>query len=179
MQSSPTSTPSPQKLVCDYHPSVNTLRKTTLICSYSTPINLAENMYHISCLLYVCYRPDAPHWWCPRWTLGWQLTWLDPFQILPGRFDCFADTLRLHCPGAGAPCTSPPGVAVRPRPGFDSVMALAESGGQQSAVFGPLVGTLERLGWRRGVDILAHGYDWRCACLCVSLQHITLYKLAL
>jgi hypothetical protein len=102
-------------------------------------------------------RRGLPHWWCPR-AQPWTLAWLNPLELLPGRFACFAANFRLACGPAGR-CSPPPGVAVRPRPGFDSAMRVLPLGPE--GVFGRLVEALEALGWRRDRDLVAHLYDWR------------------
>jgi hypothetical protein len=123
------------------------------------PIILIPPLTGVQLELKLDNRPSPVHWWCRRWQ-PWTLAWLNPFELLPGWFDCFVQNIKQECAPDGS-CTAPTGTEVRPRPGFDSAMYVLPWTGSRFSVFGPLAKALEELGWVRGETLIAHLYDWR------------------
>lgn len=99
------------------------------------------------------------HWWCWHASRSWSRLWLNAWYLFPGQFKCFAEYARVEFDATTGRSSQPPGWDVRPRPGFESAMALMS--GNRTAVYAGLADSLRQLGWVEGEDLLAHLYDWR------------------
>lgn len=104
-------------------------------------------------------KADPPEFFLCKSSFGRTIGWLNYFMMLPGFVKCWADNMRLECDEEGNACRSPMGVVAGPVRSFDAVLALDRFGVFRT--YADLVEVLERMGWQREQDLVAHIYDTR------------------
>eukprot|EP01104_Vermistella_antarctica_P005171 TRINITY_DN15601_c0_g1_i1.p1 TRINITY_DN15601_c0_g1~~TRINITY_DN15601_c0_g1_i1.p1 ORF type:complete len:526 (+),score=135.36 TRINITY_DN15601_c0_g1_i1:61-1578(+) len=109
-------------------------------------------------------KDEKPAWYCKKKTKNWFLIWLQPLEVLVQK--CWFNNLDITYDNATNTYANTEGVELRPLD-FGGVKGVAYldyllgKGVALESVYGPLIDTLQAVGYKAGTNLVGVPYDWR------------------